>query len=149
MKSINKIGVCNESMWPYDTSKFTVKPTDECYKSAVNNESIQYNSLKQELEQLQSCLILGNPFVFGFIVYESFESDTVAKTGIMPMPEQGEKELGGHAVMAVGFDSEKKVFIIRNSWGDNWGDNGYFYMPYEFILNSNNCSDFWVIKTIK
>ena len=65
------------------------------------------------------------------------------------MPSKDEKCLGGHAIMAVGYDDDKKVFIIRNSWGVEWGDKGYFYMPYEFILNKDLCSDFWVIQRIR
>jgi len=148
MKSINKVGVCSEKEWPYDTSKFTDKPSESCYKDAIKHESIMYGSLKQTLEQLKSSLLSGYPFVFGFLVYKSFESDAVAKTGIMTMPTNNDTQLGGHAVMAVGFDDSKQVFIIRNSWGEKWGDKGYFYMPYEYIKDTNLCSDFWVMKTV-
>ena len=86
---------------------------------------------------------------FGFSVFESFESKETAKTGIMCMPGKDEKLLGGHAVMCVGFSDSKKKFIIRNSWGVNWGDDGYFYMPYEFMTNKDLCSDFWIIEKIK
>ena len=61
------------------------------------------------------------------------------------MPSKNEKMLGGHAVLAVGYDDSKQVFIVRNSWGKEWGDNGYFYMPYAFITDKNMCSDFWSI----
>ena len=66
----------------------------------------------------------------------------------MPIPSKNEKMLGGHAVMAAGFDESKKIFIIRNSWGENWGDKGYFSMPYDYIKNQDLCSDFWVLKTV-
>ena len=98
---------------------------------------------------MKECLHQGFPFVFGFLVYESFESQEVASTGNMPMPQKHEKVLGGHAVMAVGYDDEKKVFIVRNSWKDTWGDKGYFYCPYAFMTNSEYCSDFWVIQRVK
>ena len=149
MKSINKIGVCSENEWPYNTSKFTIKPDDSCYKSALSHEALSYFSIKQTLDQLKSSLIMGYPFVFGFNVYESFESEEVAKTGIMPMPGKDEKLLGGHAVMAVGYNNNKKIFIIRNSWGNEWGMDGYFYMPYDYITDSKLCSDFWLMKTVK
>jgi len=89
------------------------------------------------------------PFVFGFAVYESFETEEVAKTGVMTMPTEKDNILGGHAVMAVGYDNDREVFIIRNSWGVNWGDQGYFYMPYEYMTNKNLCSDFWVVKKVR
>jgi len=149
IKSINKVGLCSEKEWPYDIKNFDVKPNNKCYKDAKKHESVVYGSVKQTLEQLKSCLSSGYPFVFGFVVYESFESDEMAKTGIMTMPTKDDKKLGGHAVMAVGYNNSKKTFIIRNSWGKNWGDNGYFYMPYEYMLNSDLCSDFWMIQIVK
>jgi C1A family cysteine protease len=149
VQCINTLGVCSEENWPYDITKFTEKPSDNCYVNAKNHHSISYRAIEQNINQLKAALIDGFPIVFGFSVYESFESDDVAKTGIMPLPKEGEKILGGHAVALVGFDDSKKVFIVRNSWGEIWGDKGYFYMPYEFIINSAYASDFWTItKTL-
>ena len=145
VQTINTIGVCQEEMWPYDINKFTEKPSDNCYEIAKNHQSVSYNALDQNIDQFKAAIISGFPVVFGFSVYESFESADVTKTGKMPMPKEGEKILGGHAVALVGFDDINNVFIVRNSWGENWGDKGYFYMPYEFIKNSDYASDFWVI----
>lgn len=147
IKSINKIGVCPESLWPYDISKFTEKPHEQCYIDASKHKTVKYARVKQTIQEMKDCISSGYPFVFGFSVYESFETDEVAKTGIMPMPQKNEKVLGGHAVAAVGFND--KYFIIRNSWGEEWGEKGYFYMPYEFISNSNLANDFWVIYDVK
>lgn len=149
MKSIHNIGVCPENMWSYDISKFTVRPDDQCYIVAKNHRSIVYHRVNQILGQLQRCLLNGFPIVFGFTVYQSFESPEVATTGIMPMPTSDEKLLGGHCVVAVGYDDNRKMFIIRNSWGTEWGDGGYFYMPYEFITNEEYCSDFWCLERIQ
>ena len=88
------------------------------------------------------------PFVFGFTVFNSFESEAGAENGIMNMPSQNESLLGGHAVLAVGYDDNKEHFIVRNSWGTKWGDNGYFYMPYNYILNKKLATDFWTIQKI-
>lgn len=149
VSSINHIGVCPEEKWPYDISKFTEKPKDECYDCAKSHRTVSYKAVNQSISQLKAALINGFPVVFGFSVYSSFESPDVAKTGIMPIPKQGEELLGGHAVALVGFDDTRKVFIVRNSWGDSWGDEGYFYMPYEFIENPQWASDFWTItKTL-
>jgi len=148
IKTINKLGVCSENDWPYDITKFTEKPSNECYKLAKKNKSISYKRIEQNLEQIKSALFAGFPIIFGFNVYESFESQSVKDTGIMPIPKDNEKLLGGHAVLAVGFDDDKQSILVRNSWGKNWGDNGYFYMPYNFIIKSNYCSDFWTIKSI-
>lgn len=149
IKSVNKEGVCNEEEWPYDISKFTNEPGKELYDEAKHHLAVKYERVKQDLKHMKECLVEGYPFVFGFQVYESFESDEVAKTGNMPIPKEGEELLGGHAIMAVGYDDDKEVIIVRNSWGDSWGDRGYFYMPYDFITSSNYCSDFWVIKRVK
>ena len=149
IKSIAKKGVCPETMWPYDIQKFKIKPNDECYINALNHKCIQYKKLNQSLNQLKNALLYGKPFVFGFSVFESFESKETAETGSMCMPGKDDKLLGGHAVMCVGFSDSKKKFIIRNSWGVNWGDDGYFYMPYEFMTNKDLCSDFWIIEKIK
>jgi C1A family cysteine protease len=86
IKSVNKQGVCPEPEWPYDISKFTQKPSAKCYKDALQNRATSYSRLVRTLTQMKGCLASGFPFVFGFTVYESFESDVVARSGVMPMP---------------------------------------------------------------
>ena len=149
MKSVHKQGVCPEALWQYDTSKFASKPTAKCYSTALKNETLSYHRVSQTSEQMRGCLAEGYPFVFGFSVYESFESPQVAASGILPMPAPNEKMIGGHAVMAAGYDDSKKCFIIRNSWGAGWGMQGYFFMPYEYITNSNLADDFWTIRMVE
>ena len=149
IKSINKIGVCPEDKWPYDISKFTEKPKYECYEIAKNHRSVQYKRVQQKIDQLKSALSNGFTIIFGFIVYESFESEETAETGIVTMPTEKEQVLGGHAVCIVGYDDSKQTFKIRNSWGEKWGDNGYCYFPFEYIINPNLASDFWTVNKIK
>ena len=98
---------------------------------------------------MKGCLAQGYPFVFGFTVYESFESQPVAQTGVVPMPASGEAVLGGHAVMAVGYDDSQQRFIVRNSWGNGWGMQGYFTIPYAYLLDSHLASDFWTIRLVQ
>jgi C1A family cysteine protease len=98
---------------------------------------------------MKGCLASGFPFVIGFTVYESFESDEVAKTGIMPMPGTREHVLGGHAVMAIGYDDKLDRFRMRNSWGKDWGIKGYFTMPYAYLLDENLSDDFWKITLVR
>ena len=151
IKSINKEGVCNETCWPYDITVFTKKPPRKCYREAKNYQTIAYSRVNRNLDDMKSCLASGLPFVLGFTVYESFYSKETANGGIMLWPEKTERALGGHAVMAIGYGDnlEGGRFIIRNSWGTNWGDKGYFYMPYEYLTNNNLSADFWVIQSVE
>lgn len=143
IKGLAKWGVCPELNWPYNITQFTRKPTAACYKEGLRHRITSYHRL-QTLNEMFNCLADGFPFVFGFTVYESFESLRVAQTGIVPMPKKTEKTLGGHAVMAVGYDQKQKRFIVRNSWGTQWGQEGYFTMPYAYL--ETLADDFWTIR---
>jgi len=149
MNSINRVGVCHELLWPYEVDKCTVKPTDDCYEEAKKHRSIKYKKVDQTKDQIKQCLIEGYPIVFGFAVYPSFMTPEVRKTGIMPMPKPDEESIGGHAVVLVGIDDEKQAALVRNSWGPNWGLNGYFWMPYKFLLDDNQAADFWLLETVE
>jgi C1A family cysteine protease len=145
IKTLARQGVCPEPQWPYDIRRFANKPTPACYRSARQHVISSYQRLAT-VDQMRACLADGYPFVFGFTVYESFESSTVAKTGVLNMPKPKEKVLGGHAVCAVGYDDGAKRFIVRNSWGTGWGMKGYFTMPYDYLGNRNLSDDFWTIR---
>lgn len=149
IKSVAKTGVCSEKIWPYAVRKYKTKPPTKAFNDATNNTLKEYLRLDNtKLAVLKSCLAEGFGFVFGFAVYESFESDVVAKTGMMPMPKKTEKNFGGHAVFCVGYDDSKQRFIVRNSWGPSWGDGGHFYMPYAYVTNNSLCDDFWTLRRV-
>jgi len=148
IKTLVKLGDCLEKTWPYNIKHFEDKPTAAAYQSAKDYQIKSYYRIKTT-EEMKHTLSTGFPFVFGFALYESFEIKTVAKTGNVSLPKEGERLLGGHAVMAVGFDDSKKTFIVRNSWGEKWGDHGYFYMPYGYLSNSRLSSDFWTIRDME
>jgi C1A family cysteine protease len=142
MKVLKTLGVCPESEYPYDISKFTEPPTKQELLDAQAYKISEYHRV-QNLTMLKTALAENQPVVIGIMVYESFESDTAAKTGNVPVPNiKTEKLLGGHAVLAVGFDDSKQVVIVRNSWGNDWGDKGYCYLPYEY-WNNDLVSDMW------
>jgi C1A family cysteine protease len=148
IKSVAHNGDCPEKEWPYDIAKFAVKPPPKCYKDALQYKAVSYQRVVQSLSQLKGCLASGYPFVFGFTVYESFESDAMGKSGKMPMPKSSEKMLGGHAVLAVGYDDAAERFIVRNSWGKGWGLQGYFTMPYAYLTDNNLADDLWTIRLV-
>ena len=148
VKSLVKQGVCAEDSWPYDIAKFAVPPPAACYRAALDHQVTSYHRILT-LQEMRQCLAEGFPFVFGFTVYESFESATVARTGVVNMPKAGEKVLGGHAVVAVGYNDAAKRFLIRNSWGADWGQQGYFTMPYAYLDNRNLADDFWTLRAME
>ncbi len=145
IKTLAKQGVCPEKEWPYNIVKFAVKPTAKCYKDALQHQITSYHRVVT-LDEMRNCLAAGFPFIFGFTVYESFESQQVAQTGILNMPQPGEKVLGGHAVVAVGYNDSEKRFLVRNSWGTGWGQQGYFTIPYDYLNDRNLSDDFWTIR---
>lgn len=148
IKSVAKLGACPEREWPYDISQFTEKPSSACYTDARKNLVKLYQRLVPDLNTMKGCLADGFPFVFGFTVYKSFMSASVRRTGNVPMPTTAEKSIGGHAVLAVGYDDATRRFTVRNSWGKAWGKGGYFFMPYAYLLDDNLAADFWTIRGI-
>lgn len=148
LKVLQQTGVCPEINWPYDTSKFAVKPSDAADQAA--GYKIDAYHRVQSLDELKAALENGEPVVLGIAVYSSFESFDTSCGGIVPMPDTTkEKMLGGHAILAVGYDDSKKWVIVRNSWGTNWGDHGYCYIPYDFISNPALTFEMWVGEVSK
>ena len=146
IKSLAKLGVCPEKLWPYYVAAFTTKPGANCYAAAKDHQITSYYRIGR-LDEMRTCLADGFPFVFGFTVYQAFESAAVAKSGVLNMPGKNERVMGGHAVIGVGYDDSQERFIVRNSWGANWGQKGYFTMPYDYLDPAKNLADdFWTIR---
>ena len=148
IKSVVTLGAPPETDWPYDIQEFAGKPPALAYADAKLDLVSSYARVSQNLTQMQGCLAEGYPFVFGFTVYESFESETVAETGRVPMPAPGEAVAGGHCVVAVGYDNAKRLFMIRNSWGADWGMQGDGLMPDEYLLTAQLASDCWTLRSV-
>ena len=142
-------GLCSESLCPYIVSKYAVKPTPAMYAAALADRVLTAQNIQPTLATMKQALSQGYPFVFGFVVYSSFLSNSASTTGIIPMPAPRESVLGGHAVVAVGYDDARQLFIFRNSWGSGWGDHGYGYIPYAYISNASLTSDLWYITSVK
>lgn len=148
IKATYTYGASLETLWPYNISKFRIRPTQQ----AITDASTRKVTLYQRVLDHNGCLDAlrnGYPVIIGFNVYESFESAQVSRTGIMPYPNVAtEQLLGGHAVLLVGYNMKQSRYIVRNSWGPYWGDKGYFYMPFQVIQNTSMSSDFWIIKSV-
>jgi len=150
INALIRYGVCSEQYCPYIISNFTKKPSSVAYTDGLKHTVLGSSRVLQTLDSLKGCLIAGYPFVVGIYVYSSFESDVVTNTGYVPLPNVNtEQLLGGHAVICVGYNDTNKVWIMRNSWGPNWGDRGNFYLPYNYLLNTSLSGDVWKITQVK
>lgn len=148
IKVVSKQGAPPEGEWPYDEERFADEPPKRVYERAARQRVVGYERLGQTLAQLKGCLAAGHPFLFGMAVYSSFGHKRTGETGTLPFPRSSERLLGGHAVLAVGYDDRKERFIVRNSWGTAWGVRGYFTAPYAFLTENDLCRDFWTIREI-
>lgn len=147
-KVVATLGVCPESDWPYDPTTFAQTPPQKDYTDALADRALTYATVPQDLWSIKSVLANGRPVVFGFTVYNAFESQQVADTGIVSMPSPADQVVGGHAVVLVGYNDAVDRFRVRNSWGTGWGQQGYFEMPYLYVTSANLASDFWVLQTV-
>jgi C1A family cysteine protease len=121
------------------------KPTNEAYINAKNNFIIEAFTISNNIETIKEWLDKNEPIATGIPIYSNFIS---SKTGIIENPNKSDKLLGGHAVIICGYNDFDERFIMRNSWGTYWGDNGYFYLSYSYILNINNI-ELWIISKSK
>lgn len=142
IKTLNQIGACSELTWTYDASMTFKRPVELAYQEASSHKITTYVRLSS-LYEIKKAISEGNPVAFGFTCFDSLESPEVAQSGILPMPGPDEGDIGGHAVVAVGYDDGRQLVLVRNSWGTGWGLQGYFWMPYNYIQML--ASDFWMI----
>jgi C1A family cysteine protease len=150
INALTKYGVCSEKNSPYIISRFKVKPSNISYIEGLEHQIISSSRVLQTLDSLKGCLRSNQIFVVGILIYSSFESLTTSKTGYVSMPNvRKERLLGGHAVTCVGYDDTKQVWIMKNSWGTRWGDNGNFYLPYKYLLDKNLAGDIWKITQVE
>ncbi|MES2519673.1 MAG: C1 family peptidase, partial [Bacteroidota bacterium] len=145
--SLMKIGACKEETWPYDAKKVNEKPADKSYEVAADFKIETKKFVPVKLDDWKNALAEGYPIVFGTALFSSF--DTCSKNkGIVSMPSPDETSRaahGLHAMLCVGYSDVDKMFIVRNSWGDKWGDAGYCYMPYEYLMSTKfNLGDCWI-----
>lgn len=148
IKSVASQGAPPESSWPYDITKFTVQPPPEAYVEAKGDLVSSYLAVNQDIQDMRDCLAQSYPIVLGFSVYDGFESPDVAQMGVANLPGPNETVIGGHCVVCVGYDDASGRFIGRNSWGTEWGQAGYFTIPYAYWTDPNLASDLWTIRSV-
>lgn len=148
VSTLTNLGACSETDWPYDPTQYAVQPPANCFTDAKTDLVSASAYVDQELDAMRECISSDVPIVFGVTVYDSFESQAVDSSGIVPMPGATEDSLGGHCMLIVGYDDANQQFIVRNSWGSGWGQAGYCRMPYSYLLNQDLAADFWQIDTI-
>lgn len=147
MKVIAKQGAAPETLWPYNIARFTSSPPAGYFQTALSRQCVSYESVEQTEQGIKTALAAGYPIVFGISVFQSFESDAVAKTGHVPMPAKNEPMLGGHAILMTGYAAKSVTF--RNSWGADWGRHGYATLPLAYVLDAGLADDFWIVKLIE
>ena len=144
-------GVCTESLWPFTNEDVTAKPSAEAYADAIHHRVTSHESVLQDLTHIKQVLAFEGPIISGSTLFTAFESEEVAKTGVVPMPDSSQQQIGGHCYDIVDYDDKKwpDHFLCRNSWSTNWGINGYFLMPFEYILEPGLSSDLRVITGVQ
>lgn len=148
MKAVANYGACEEDLLPYNIERFKECPDDFCIKKGkLQIKNFKYLSVGQDLNIVKNCIFQGYPIILGIELYESSEYDDILKSGIIPLPDiNNEKYIGGHCVLLVGYDDMSEMFCFLNSWGDDVGDGGYFYIAYDYLLDNKLATDFWTIR---
>jgi len=150
LKALSVSGAAPETLWPYDITKFAISPPAPAIKAGFRHTAVKYARVGVSPLAVVQALQAGYPVIAGIVVYESFEAAQVARDGFVPVPHTDtEKLYGGHAVLIVGYVLTPYGwrFKVRNSWGEGWGDKGYFYLPLEYI-NSTLCWDFLTLTAL-
>ena len=148
MKVVSTYGVCDEALYPYRPDHFTDVPSPEAYTNALLHKVLAYSKLPLDMNALKNCLVGGNPFIASIIIYSSFQRTGDIGGTMIPMPMANQDSLGGHAVLICGYDDSLQSWILRNSWGLDWGVRGYCYLPYLYLLDSSLCSECWVVSSV-
>src|SRR6266403_1508849 len=146
IKSANKKGVAHEALWPYRIKKYRTKAPATVYGDAKKFKALSYQRVEVNASALRQAIAMGHTPVIGVTLYESFEGDGVAKTGMVPMPSRGEQIAGGHCMFVTGYGQHHGYFTVRNSWGSSWGKAGDCFLPYEYLGSKLYGSDYWIIS---
>ncbi|CAF3621840.1 unnamed protein product [Rotaria sp. Silwood1] len=144
---LKESGTCLEQIWPFDMENLNKRPHSEAYEAAHQHKIIDALKVNIDLDDMKKCLALGYPFIFGLKTFALYQK--AKKNGMVPMPNPEDTPpewIFRHAMLAVGYDDDLKKFIVRNSWGEDWGAKGYCYIPYDYMTDPNYCRDAYVIR---
>lgn len=151
IKALKKYGACAESLWQNDENALLEEPPAEAYDHAAQFKIKEAEYVEAELDLWKHVLAEGFPIAFSINTFDSFDEASRQK-GRVPMPKRSDKVRtthGWHAMLCVGYSEPDQMFIVRNSWGDDWGDKGYCYMPYKYVMHADyNGQDAWVVKAV-
>ncbi len=155
--TLTAFGAPPANFWPYAPQKFLNPPPAEVFALAQNFQALTYYRLDTPnqtpaalLALIKTKLAAKLPVIFGFSCYASIDGDPVTRTGEIPFPAPGERQVGGHAILAVGYDDAKVIgkssgaLLLKNSWGKSWGVAGYGWLPYDYVFKGQ-AEDFWVL----
>lgn len=141
------VGVPTERSWPYQRSLFAVQPPEPIYGEAARQRIADWWSVPVEVDAMRACLAGGFPIVFGTRVTESFMR--APPSGLIAMPGANDRDdarHGRHALLIVGYDDRRRLFVVRNSWGHDWGDLGYCYLPYAYAAHREWSRNAWALR---
>lgn len=146
IKAAAQPGACAESVWPYDPANVNTEPPSAAYQSIIGRAGSYYR-LPQTLSAIKSCIAEGFPVVFGLNAY--LEAFTYAQTHVrLELPSGNDQCVGGHAMLALGYDDTLDAVITLNSLGKNWGDRGYTNVDYRYFASAALTYDFWTIRRL-
>jgi hypothetical protein len=154
VQAVQTFGDCPYVDLPTDPKLVTVAPSGKAFDDSITHKAMSVTRVMASTAaglqyHTKHCIdVLGLPVVVGIVVYESFESDAVAKSGIIPMPGVNETQLGGHCVLNVGYDDPSEMALCANSWSEDWGIQGYFKIPYAYLFNAGFADDFHAIQLV-
>lgn len=147
MAAVMAHGACEERLWPFQEAMCTTKPVSDAYRDAQRFQAVQYARTPLG-PTVQAALAGGLPVVFGTYLPRRYYEEA-ATTGVMPPPAESVELPGsGHAMLMVGYDGAKKMWLARNSWGPTWAEGGYCWIPFATLAAYSNPTHFWTIGAI-
>jgi C1A family cysteine protease len=137
---LGRLGWRTEDEWPYDVTRFADAPAGFFLTQRLTSST----PLGHDVDEIRYKLALGYPVAFGAAVFEQIMD---APNGAIALPSGD--SIGGHAMLLVGYDDDAQVFLVRNSWGTSWGDNGYGTIPYAYIRDATLTDEVYSMESIR